>query len=101
MDESVDDEYLRSHPVPESLGHRTEMPVQRLQEEAEAVAYPTPQQFLDYVRNRKMVNFRKLEDPKVRPSCYPAPCPWCYPAQVYQPHAAIICSRPFMIKQGG
>ena len=43
------------------------MPVQRLQEEAESIAYPTPQQFLDYVRNRKMVNFRKLEDPKVRP----------------------------------
>ncbi|KAG2434916.1 hypothetical protein HYH02_012114 [Chlamydomonas schloesseri] len=37
-------------------------------EEAAAVRYPTAQKFLEYVHNRRMIHFKKLEDPAAAPA---------------------------------
>ena len=39
-----------------------------LQEEESKLQYPEAPMFLDYVRNRKLVSFKKLDNPKAR-SC--------------------------------
>lgn len=37
-----------------------------LQEESSGLRFPTAIEFLSHIRNRQLVTFRKLEDPKVR-----------------------------------